>query len=78
MNSHSFFNAQVWDLRSEGLSIAEISEKASLDPEVVVQRLSFDAFNKYTVTEAELIEAGLDWSVANRYGIEVTDEASLE
>lgn len=72
MNSHAFFNAQVWDLRSDGLSIREIADQANLDPEVVLQRLSFDAFNKYTVTEHELQEAGLDWSDANRYDIEVS------
>ena len=46
MNSHAFFNAQAWDLRSEGLSIREIADQVNLDPEVVLQRLSFDAFNK--------------------------------
>lgn len=74
MDAHSFFNAQVWELRSEGLSIREIADKASLDPEIVVQRLGFDAFNTYTVTESELEEVGLDWSVANRHGLEVSGE----
>lgn len=73
MNSHSFFNAQVWDLRSQGLSIQEIADQANLDPEVVVQRLGFDGFNKHTVTEAELEEAGLDWSVAQKHGLEVSN-----
>lgn len=71
MDSHSFFNAQVWDLRSQGLTIKEIAEQANLDPETVVQRLGFDAFNSYVVTESELAEAGLDWSVANKHGVEM-------
>lgn len=72
MNSNAFFNAQVWDLRSQGLSISEIAEQANLDPETVVQRLGFDEFNNFVVTESELEEAGLDWSVANKHGVEVS------
>lgn len=72
MNSHSFFNAQVWDLRAQGLSIQEIADQANLDTEVVVQRLGFDGFNKYSVTESELEEAGLDSSVAEKHGLDVS------
>lgn len=71
MNFHSFLNAQVWDLRSQGLSIKEISEQANLDPRTVVQRLGFDAFNNYVISESELEEVGLDLSVAKKYGVEV-------
>ena len=71
MNAHSFFNAQVWDLRSQNLSIKDIAGEANLDPRVVLQRLSFDGFNQYTVTESELEEAGLEWWDAQEFGIEV-------
>jgi orotate phosphoribosyltransferase-like protein len=74
LDSSQLFNSMVWDLRSEGLSISEISDRANLDAETVVQRLSFDAFNRYTLTESELEAAGLDLSVASRYGIEVDNE----
>jgi hypothetical protein len=73
MDPNSFLNLQVWDLRSQGLSISEIAKQSNLDPKVVLQRLGFDAFNKYVVTEAELEEANLDWSDAHRHGIEVSD-----
>jgi len=71
MDSHSFFNSQVWDLRSQNLSIKEIADEANLDPSDVIQRLSFDGFNQYTVSESELQEAGLDESHAQEFGIEV-------
>ena len=71
MDPHSFFNAQVWDLRSQNLSIKDIADQANLDPRVVLQRLSFDGFNQYTVTESELEETGLEWGDAQEFGIEV-------
>ena len=71
MDPHSFFNAQVWDLRSQNLSIKDIADQANLDPKVILQRFSFDGFNQYTVTESELEEAGLEWGDAQEFGIEV-------
>ena len=71
MDPHSFFNAQVWDLRSQNLSIKDIADQANLDAKVVLQRLSFDGFNQYAVIESELEEAGLEWGDAQEFGIEL-------
>ncbi len=71
MDAHSFYNVQVWDLRSRNFSIQEIADEANLDPIDVVQRLSFDGFNQYTVTASELQEAGLDGPDAEQFGIDV-------
>lgn len=73
MDSHAFFNVRVWNLRAQGLTIKEIADESNLDPESVLQRLGFDGLNEYSVTESELEEAGLDLSVAEKYGLEVNE-----
>ena len=75
MSAHELFNVQVWDLRSQGLSVKEISDQASLEPTDVIQRLSFDGFNQYRISTEELEEVGLEWTDIHEHGIEIFSEA---